>query len=282
MPLIDTHVHFWNYHPTRDAWITEDMEVIRANFLPADYAKETSELEELTCIAVQADESEEETHFLLELAEAHENIAAVVGWTDFKSANIPARLEYWSRYPKLRGFRTILQGQPDELFYENKAFQEGIAQLSRFDLTYDLLLYQRQIDACSKLTARFPDQFFIIDHLAKPELGNNGFKSWLRQMREWARQPNIACKISGLFTEAPRWDWHSLDLLPYVIETFEAFGAGRVLFGSDWPVLKLAATYPRWWEYLQPFVETLSPDEQSAFKYKNAQHWYRIPESPLN
>lgn len=242
-PRIDAHQHFWRYDPQRYDWIMPEMDILRRDFLPEHLRPDLFEAGIDACIAVQAESSENETRFLLDLAQANPEIAAVVGWLDLRAQNIAARLDCFSRFPKLRGLRHIAQSEPDDEFLIREPFLNGIARLEAFDLAYDILIYPRQLHAAAELVRRFPRQRFIIDHLAKPAIRAREIEPWAGWMRKIARHENVFCKLSGLVTEADWNNWTGADFTPYLDVVFEAFGVDRLIFGSDWPVCLLAATY---------------------------------------
>src|SRR5262252_8202766 len=218
------------------------MRAIRRDFLPADLAPVLAASGIDGCVAVQADQSEAETRFLLDCARQHPFIKGVVGWVDLRSPRLDATLDALSREPRLRGVRHIAQAEPDDFLTRDDVVR-GIGQLGRFGLAYDILVYERQLPAALTLTARLPDQRFVVDHLAKPSIKTGALEPWAGHLRELARRPNVWCKISGLVTEADWTGWRPEHLRPYLDVAFEAFGAGRVMFGSDWPVCLVAAPY---------------------------------------
>ena len=171
MIRLDAHQHFWHFDPVRDAWITESMAVLRRDYLPDDLAPELDARAIDGTIVVQADQSERETAFLLELAEQHPRVHGVVGWVDLRSEDLPRMLEHFATFPLFRGVRHIAQAEPDD-FLEREDVVGGIAQLADFDLTYDILVYERQLPAALALVARLPDQPFVVDHIAKPRIAD--------------------------------------------------------------------------------------------------------------
>ena len=219
------------------------MSVLKRDFLPGDLALECKVNGIDASVAVQASQSEEETLFLLELAEDNPRIAGVVGWIDLMSPQIDERLKFFSRYKKLCGFRHIAQAEPDERFLLQSDFVRGISQLRKFDFTYDILIYPKQLPAAIELVSQFPEQRFVIDHLAKPEIRSHDIKFWTKHIRRVAQTPNVHCKLSGLVTEADWQNWKAEDFKPCLDVVFEAFGPDRLMFGSDWPVCLLAASY---------------------------------------
>ena len=242
---IDSHQHFWKFDPVRDAWITADMAVLRRDFLPEDLQPELAANGIDATIAVQADQSEAETEFLCDLASRHKFIAGVVGWVDFRARNLEDRLQYWSKSGRVVGFRHIAQAESDDNFLARPDFAAGVAHLRQFGFTYDLLVFPRQLPAAIELASRLPEQPFVLDHIAKPPIRSQEMGSWCDHLRRLAQNPNVYCKLSGIVTEADWKQWTAGHCKPYLDVVFEAFGAERLMFGSDWPVCLLAGSYER-------------------------------------
>ena len=275
MGTIDAHQHFWQFDPVRDAWITDDMAVLQRDFMPDDLAPLLQKNGIDGCVAVQADQSEGETHFLLSLAEQHAFIRGVVGWVDLCSDDLPERLEYFSGFQKLRGFRHILQGQAPGWMLQ-PAFLKGIIALKAKGFTYDILVFPRHLKAVHTLIGMNDQQPFIIDHLAKPYIKKGLIQQWAKDMRRIARFENVYCKISGMVTEANWQSWQPDHLWPYMETVLEAFGPQRVCYGSDWPVCLLAADYDRQLAVFQSWIEPLSPSERAALLGGNAAAFYQL------
>jgi L-fuconolactonase len=273
---IDSHQHFWRYDSVRDAWITDSMAVLRRDFLPEHLAAELAANGIDASIAVQADQSESETMFLLDLAEKNKRLAGVVGWVDLSSPRVGERLEYFSHSPKLRGFRHIAQSEMDDRFVARRNFVNGVAQLRAFGFTYDILIYSKQLPAAIQLVARLPEQRFVIDHLAKPEIKFGKTSPWAAQMKEVAQNKNVFCKLSGLVTEADWKDWKAGDFKPYLDAVFDAFGAERLMFGSDWPVCLLAATYGQVKQLIEESVEGFSQSDKEKIFGDNTARFYGL------
>lgn len=271
---LDAHQHFWKFDPVRDAWITEDMSVIRRDFLPADLAPMLRQNGMDGCVAVQADQSETETRFLLDLAAQNDFIRAVVGWTDLRAGDVETRLEYWSQFPQLRGFRHILQGEKPE-FMLDPAFLRGIGALGKKGFTYDILVFPRHLRAVRIFLQKFENQKFILDHIAKPYIRRGLIAQWKKDVGALARHPNLWCKVSGLVTEADWKGWRQRDFKPYLDAVFEAFGSERVVYGSDWPVCLLAASYAEQKSILDAYLNTYSPAEKAGFWGNNGAAFYR-------
>jgi L-fuconolactonase len=273
---IDAHQHFWKYDPVRDAWITEAMQAIRRDFLSEDFEEERVANGIDASITVQADQSEKETTFLLELAEHNPKIAGVVGWVDLCSPGIAERLRFFLRYGKLCGFRHVAQAEPDERFLMRESFVRGVQCLREYGFAYDILIYPKQLPAALELVAAVPEQRFVIDHLAKPGIRTNSSTEWAKHMRAIAQNPNVFCKISGLVTEADWRGWKKADFKPYLDVVFEAFGAERLMFGSDWPVCLLAASYRQVKEIVEDYLRDFSEDEKGKVFGENAIRFYGL------
>lgn len=273
---IDAHQHFWTYDPARHAWMDGGLEAIRRDFLPADLAPELKACGIDGTVAVQADETEEETEFLLGLAEADESILSVVGWTDLKSPEVENRLLTLKGRPKLSGFRCIMQGRPDGEYLTDRAFLHGIGLLQRFGYRYDLLVYHHQLPSLIRFTDRFPDQPFILDHLGKPPIADGGLRRWREDVRVLSRHPHTFCKLSGMVTEARRDRWRYDDLVPYMETVAEFFGTDRLCFGSDWPVCLAAADYATVMETVNRFLGQVAEDQRSRVMGLNAKQFYGI------
>lgn len=282
MLKIDSHQHFWLYEPIRDAWITDDMRVIQRDFMPADLRPILAQCRFAGCIAVQADQSENETHFLLELADRYPFVAGVVGWIDLQAPDIEERLAAFAQYPKLKGFRHIVQGEQDPDFMLRPAFLRGIQALGKHGFTYDLLVKPHQLNTAIDFVSRFPDQAFVIDHLGKPYIEKGITEPWSDQMKSLASFANVSCKLSGMVTEADHARWQPADFSFYVRHLLEVFGPDRLMFGSDWPVCLLAADYEDVVELLEGQLSALSADEQGAIWGGNALRFYGIRAEELS
>jgi len=275
MTRIDAHQHFWRFDPERDAWITEEMAVLRRDFLPADLAPLLTEHGIDGTVAIQADQSEAETEFLLGLADDHPFIRGVVGWVDLTADDLTRRLEGFSVFERLHGLRHIAQAEADDFLVRDDVLR-GIGRLREFRLTYDILVYAHQLPAALGLVERLPDQPFVVDHCAKPRIREGDLEPWATHMRRLARQPNVCCKVSGLVTEADWSRWRPDDVRPYLDVVFEAFGPGRLMFGSDWPVCLLAGGYARVTELIEGYAEQLTESEREALFGGTAMRFYGL------
>lgn len=273
--VIDAHQHFWRFDPVREAWITDEMAAIRRDFLPEDLAPELDACGVDATIAVQADQSEAETEFLLGLAEGNRRIAGVVGWVDLRAVDVERRLERFSRFKKLRGVRHVAQAEADDWFLARPEFVRGVGRLKEFGLTYDILIYPRQLPAAIELVRKLPEQKFVVDHLAKPEIKAGKLEPWAGLMREIASNPNVYCKLSGMVTEADWKNWKAEDCEVFLEVVFDAFGAERLMFGSDWPVCLVAASYAQVKSIVEEYVDRHTPAAKSAIFGENGKRFYQ-------
>jgi len=276
MPRIDSHQHFWIFDPVRDSWINDEMRVIQRDFLPADLLPVLTENGMDGCVAVQADQSETQNHFLIELADENDFIKGIVGWVDLRAKNIEERLEYYSRFDVMKGFRHVLQGEADRALMLTPAFMNGISKLEDHGFTYDILIFPDQLLYVNKFARAFPDQKFVIDHLAKPYIKDKKIDDWAGDIHAVAANENLYCKVSGMVTEADWQQWKTEDFFPYLDVVFEAFGADRLMFGSDWPVCQVAAKYSTMKSIVAQYTSRLSADEQAKFWGGNAINFYNL------
>ncbi len=273
---IDAHQHFWQYNPAEHNWMTADMAVLKRDFLPPDLKPLLESVQMDGSIAVQACQSFAEARWLLRLADNYHFIRGVVGWVDLLSPQLPAQLAEIARHPRLVGIRHVVQDEPDDNFMLRPDFQRAIAQLADFGLTYDVLVYPRQLPAAVKLVEAFPRQPFVLDHIAKPLIAEGKLEPWETDLRALANLPNICCKLSGMVTEA-RWKaWQPGDFRRYLDIVFEAFGPARLMIGSDWPVCTLSADYATAMGIVTDFVQPLSPSEQAGILGGNCARFYGL------
>jgi L-fuconolactonase len=228
------------------------------------------------CVAVQADQSAGETEFLLELARKHSFIRGVVGWIDPCSKNFLDQMQVYEKIQHLKGFRNIIQGEPDEKYFTNKDFIEGFSYLQNSRFTYDVLVYHHQLPAAINFTELFPDQKFILDHCGKPDIKGRSIKNWKRDIRILSGNPNMYCKLSGLVTEADWRNWTYQEISPYLEIVAEYFGTERICFGSDWPVCLLAGKYEMILELISKFLQQVSEKEREQIFSGNTINFYQL------
>jgi L-fuconolactonase len=276
MLKLDSHQHFWRFDPVRDAWIDDDMRVIQRDFLPEDLKPELDKQSINGCIAVQSDQSEADNAFLIELASMHPFIKGVVGWVDLRAENIEETLQFYSQYKIMRGCRHVLQGETNRALMLEPAFKRGIGHLKQFGFTYDLLIFRDQLFYASELCADFPEQSFVLDHIAKPDIRNQGIHDWIPGIKDLAKNPNVYCKVSGMVTEANWQSWKNEDFYPYLDVIFESFGIERLMFGSDWPVCNVAGGYSAAIDMVKSYLSQFPEDQQALFWGGNAARFYGI------
>ncbi|HZG85046.1 amidohydrolase family protein [Paenibacillus sp.] len=273
---IDSHQHFWKYDPIEFEWTGGPDSPISRDFGPEQLKPLLAAHGFEGTVAVQARSSLEENEDLLELADRHEWIRAVVGWVDLRAPDVREQLARYAGHPKFKGVRHIVQAEPDDRFLLRDDFCRGVKALSEFGLTYDILIYHRHLPAAIEFVRRFPDQPFVVDHIAKPDIKGGALEPWAERIRELARFENVWCKVSGMVTEADWRGWKESDFEPYVNTVFEAFGPKRLMFGSDWPVCLLAADYGRTVELVERFVREWSKEERALLFGGNCAAFYGI------
>lgn len=240
---LDSHQHFWRYNPAQQVWMTDAMGVLRRDYLPDELNPllQTSGFD--GSIAVQARQMVEETEWLLQLSDAHDFVKGVVGWVDLQSPSLGEQLNRYSPHPKFVGVRHVVHDEPDDRFMLRPEFRRGLGQLCDFSLTYDLLLFPKHLPVAVKLVSEFPEQPFVLDHIAKPAIREGQISPWKEDLKRLAESPQVYCKLSGLVTEANWKQWRPEDFHRYLDIVMEAFGPERVMIGSDWPVCAVSGAY---------------------------------------
>ena len=270
---LDSHQHFWSYSPVEYPWISEGS-ALQRDWLPSDLARLQADLNFDGSIAVQARQSLAESRWLLALAEANPRIKGVVGWVDLQDERVEEQLAELSRKPRFVGVRHVVQDEPDDRFLLRPEFVRGIGRLRQFGLTYDLLVFPKQLPAAIELVRQFPEQAFVLDHIAKPFIKAGPLSPWREQIQELAQLPNVLCKVSGMVTEADHRAWKPDDFRPFLDVIFEAFGVQRLMFGSDWPVCLLAGSYEQTFSLLREFVARLPMESQRGLFGETAAQFY--------
>nr|WP_067055302.1 amidohydrolase family protein [Mucilaginibacter sp. L294] len=276
MQKIDSHQHFWLYDKERHAWIDDSMQACQQNSLPAHLQPILQQNGFAGCVAVQVDQTEADNDFTLGLAENNSFIKGIVGWVDLQADNIEERLEYYSHIKQMKGFRHILQGESDDKFMLSAKFKHGISLLNKYGFSYDILIKPNHLPYAKELAAAFPDQRFVIDHLAKPYIKAGKIGGWKHDIQALAACPNVSCKVSGMVTEADWQNWKPEDFTPYLDAVFNAFGAKRIMYGSDWPVCNVAGGYKGVLKVAENYIGHLTQNEQELFWAKNAIEFYRL------
>lgn len=241
---IDSHQHFWKYNPTDYGWIDDRMKILKRDWLAGDLEPVLLEAGFAGSVAVQARQTPEETRWLLNLAEKHDFIKGVVGWVDLCSEDdLKRQLDEFCKSPKLVGVRHVVHDEPEDNFMLSDDFLKGISILKEYNLTYDLLLFPKHLPVARIVVSMFPEQKFVVDHIAKPLIRDRVTDPWKDDIMMLSENKNVWCKLSGMVTEAD-WVNHTPgDFRPYLDVVFKAFGPGRLMIGSDWPVCLVSRKY---------------------------------------
>ena len=251
--IVDAHQHFWQVARGDYGWLTPDLEPLFRDFMPGDLAPHLAAHGIDGTVLVQAAPTVAETAFLLELAEREPAILGVVGWVDFEAASAPEDIARLAAHPKLVGLRPMIQDIADDRWMLRADLAPAWAAMAAADLVFDALVFPRHLPHLRRLLARHADLRVVIDHGAKPRIAAGEFDAWAREMAAIARESRALCKLSGLLTEAGP-DWTAAQVAPYVRHLLDCFGTERLIWGSDWPVLTLAASYARWFDLAQALV----------------------------
>ena len=273
---IDSHQHFWIYDPNQYPWMTDELSAIRSNHLPEHLQVEFDRLGIDGSVAVQARQSLDESRWLLTMADESCLIKGVVGWVDLRSEHVEDQLAEFAEHPKFVGVRHVVQDEPDENFMLLPEFIRGISKLKSYDLSYDILVFPKQLPAAIELVKQFPDQSFVLDHIAKPLIKDKEISTWDEHIRELAQFSNLTCKVSGMITEANWTAWKTSDFTPYLDVVFEAFGEDRLMYGSDWPVCKLAGSYRQVYDLTDNYFSQFSPLAKEKFFGGVASEFYGL------
>ncbi len=260
--MIDAHHHFWRYNAREYDWIGNDMAALRRDFLPADLKSEIEKAGISGVVSVQARQSLEETRWLLDFAARNDWVLGVVGWVPLASPDIENILSEFANAEKLKAVRHVVQGEAAG-FLAGDAFNAGIARLADFDLVYDVLISQHQLEEATRFVDRHPNQVFVLDHIAKPRIKDGEFEPWKTHIRELAQRDNVFCKVSGMVTEADWKSWTPEGLKPYFDTVLAAFGPTRLMFGSDWPVCLVASDYGQWAQTVRDWAAPLSDSDKN-------------------
>ncbi|MGE8428803.1 MAG: amidohydrolase family protein [Sphingobacterium sp.] len=273
---IDTHQHFWKFDPIRDSWITEEMQVIRRDFTPLDIQFVLERNGFGGSVAVQADQSKEETAYLVQLASDYPFIKGVVGWIDLQAADIRQQLDVYRSATVIKGFRHIVEGEADPDFLIRPAVLNGLKALADYGYTYDLLIRPRHYAATLDCVQQNPNLQFVLDHIAKPPIKSKAFDEWAAFIDALSAFPNVVCKVSGLATEADWEGWKLDDFRQYLEHIFARFGKERIMYGSDWPVCLLAASYEESIAIVEDKLGQFTAAEKNAFWAENAIRVYNL------
>ena len=275
IPKIDAHHHAWKYNQATYSWIDESMTAIRADFYPEQLLPSLERNGVIGTVLVQSDQSPADNQFMLSLVKANPFIKGIVGWIDLVAPDLDEQLSEWKDEPLMKGFRHVAQAEPDD-FLARPEIIRGIEAVGLFGFTYDILIKPPQMAAALQLVKSLPDQPFVIDHIAKPYIASGEIAAWKNDMKLLASCPNVCCKVSGMVTEADWKNWKSIDFRPYLDVVFEAFGTNRLMYGSDWPVCLVSASYDEVIGIASEFIHNFSAEEQQAFWHDNAVNFYSL------
>jgi predicted TIM-barrel fold metal-dependent hydrolase len=280
-PIVDAHLHLWDPQHFRISWL-DGSEKLNRRYSLAEYADHTQGVAIDAMVYLQVDVEPAyallEARWVAERAQEDPRIQGIVAW---------APVEYGERARafldalvavdrRVKGVRRILQGEPDPDFCLRPDFIRGVQMLAEYGLSFDICVYHHQLASAVELVRRCPEISFMLDHLGKPDIKSQALDPWREQIRALAALPNVMCKVSGVVTEADHERWTAADLAPYVAHALETFGEDRVVFGGDWPVVLLAASYQRWVETLDTLTVDLSQDAQRKLWGENARRFYRL------
>jgi L-fuconolactonase len=256
--------------------MSDEMAQLKRDFLPEDLQPLLENLGFDGCVAVQASQTLEETRWLLELAGKDAFIKGVVGWVDLLSTDLPGQLERFATHPKLLGVRHLVQDEADDEFVLRDDFMNGVSRLKQFDLTYDLLLLPKHLRAAAQLVRKFPEQPFVLDHIAKPRIAEGLLSPWREDLQDLSHSQNVCCKLSGMVTEAAWNQWKTDQFRPYLDTVVEAFTPERLMIGSDWPVCTLSGDYASAMQIVIDYVQQFPPAERSGILGGNCARFYGI------
>ncbi|MCC6863126.1 MAG: amidohydrolase family protein [Bryobacterales bacterium] len=274
---IDSHQHFWKTSRGDYHWMSPEVPVLCRDYLPEDLRPILSRCGIGRTVVVQAAQTTAETDFLLDLAASCDFIAGVVGWLDMEDASFAAQFERYRRNPRFIGLRPMLQDLDDDAWILRPAVIESLRLVADAGFPFDFLTYTRHLPHVLRALELAPGLRAVIDHISKPEIRAGIMEPWKTLVAEMARHPNVCCKLSGMITEADHRNWTAEDLRPYIEHVVEQFGWERVMFGSDWPVCRLAGDYGQVLAALQGILAPRMDEGREAAVFGgNAGRFYRI------
>ncbi|TSB47040.1 amidohydrolase family protein [Alkalicoccobacillus porphyridii] len=273
---IDAHQHYWEINKGYYDWINPSEETLYQDYQPDDLSKNLQSNKIKQTIAVQASPLLEDTQYLLQLSEKNDSIAGVVGWVDLLSDTFKEDLGKWKQHPKFVGIRVMIQDMENAAVILNKEYVDSFIYLESKQIPVDLLIREKQLPDIVHLLNRVPSLKAVVDHMAKPDIASGDIEFWKRYLGEVASFENVYCKVSGLVTEAKQ-EWKREDFTPYIQHAVQVFGVDRVLFGSDWPVCLLAATYDEVIEIVEEALSTQCKEQEMGKLFgANAAKFYGL------
>lgn len=278
---IDAHQHFWELDRFDYEWLdAPDLEPIRRDYVPADLSPHLKKCEIDRSVFVQTRHDVKENHWALSLCESNSFLAGIVGWVDLASERCEEQLLEFKDHPQFLGIRHVTQDEPDDDFIVRGDVIRGLQVLQKYQVPFDLLFFVKHLKHAVTVARACPDLPLVIDHLAKPRIREQSLTDWEADFRAAARCENVYCKLSGMVTEADWKNWKPSDLKPYIDIALDAFGPSRLMYGSDWPVCELAATYEQVYDALTENISALSNSEKEQIFGKTAARFYGIPDKP--
>ena len=275
--IVDSHHHFWRVDRGDYHWMSPAVGVLHRDYLPDELRPIIRRAGVDATVVVQAAQTEAETDFLLTLADESDFVLGVVGWLDFEDREFPRKLEALMRRPKLVGLRPMLQDIEDDAYILRPAVLENLRRVASLDLPFDFLTYPRHLPHVLRALDKTPNLRAVVDHVSKPPIAEGKMEGWAQDIARLARHDRVWCKLSGMVTEANHQSWRPADLRPFVQHVFDSFGADRVMFGSDWPVCLLAASYAEVLNALRTILDRQLSDERMAKVFgQNAIDFYKL------
>lgn len=277
--IVDAHHHFWDPRTADYPWLTDELAAIRRPFGPDDLAPLLNATAVNRTVLVQTRSSVDETRDFLAVAAATPFVAGVVGWVDLSADDVGATIDALRAGPggnRLVGIRHQVHDEADPDWLRRADVRRGIAAVGQAGLAYDLLVRPRELPSALETVRDLPDVRFVIDHLAKPEIANGALEPWASRLAPFGGLANAWCKVSGMVTEANWTSWRTEDFTPFVGHAVDVFGPERLLFGSDWPVCLLAASYERVHDLARETLAELSESEREGVFGGNAAEVYRL------
>lgn len=279
--IVDSHQHFWQVGRFDYPWMTPEVQVLCRDYLPLMLAPVLKQNAVEKTILVQASNSLEETRWLLKLADQNSFVAGVVGWLDLTADGFAEQLDEFAPHPKFKGVRHLVENEPEDDWLMQPKVRANLRMLARRGVAYDLLVHPRHLKYAVMVADSCPELRLVVDHMAKPSIARGEIDDWSRGLGEIASRPNVWCKLSGLVTEADWTSWRVEDLKPYVERALEVFGPERMMFGSDWPVCLLAASYDQVIEACEKVLAGLDEKDRDLIFSRNALEVYRVQEEAV-
>ena len=278
LKIIDTHQHLWDTENLEYPWL-EGFDLLGKRYTPEDYREAVGNLNVIKSVHVEGDPAEtdvvKEVEWLTEIAETDGMIGAIAAAAPLEKPNTEAILEQLIGFGRVVGVRRMAWHHPDPQFYATPELINGVKLLAKFDLSFELCANSTQLPAAIELVKATPDVRHALNHCGGPDIKGGQFEPWASHIRELAAFENVHCKVSGIVTTASE-NWTREELKPYIRHLIEAFGYERLMFGSDWPVCTLAATYQEWVDALLWAVEDASDAEKNRLFYQNASEFYSV------